>query len=196
MNDIFNNNNEEVAKSIMKDTKKNIFNKDEIKSWVISIVTTVIITLIIVNYVFSLTIVSGISMEPTLHTGDRLIEWKLFKYFKEPQRGDIVIIKGDLTNNENYIKRLIAVGGDTVDIINGSVYLNGEILDEPYIDKQTDVQNGNHFVVPEGYYFVMGDNREGFHSYDSRSFGPVPKSYLQGKAVFRFFPFNKFGLIK
>lgn len=170
--------------------------EDDIKSWIYSIVITVAITLFLVNFVFALTRVEGISMEPTLHTGDRVFEWKLFKYFKEPNRGDIIVIKGEKTNNEHYIKRLIGLAGDVIDIIDGEVYVNGNKLDEPYLDRKTSEQNGNHWVVPEDSYFVMGDNREGGNSYDSRSFGPVEKKYLQGKAVFRFWPLNKLKIFR
>ena len=169
---------------------------DDIKSWIVSIVSTVVITLFLVNFVFALTRVEGISMEPTLHTGDRVFEWKLFKYFKEPKRQDIVVIKGEKTNGDHYIKRLIGLPGDVIDIIDGEVFVNGKALDEPYLDRKTSEQNGNHWVVPEGCYFVMGDNREGGNSYDSRSFGPIEKSYLQGKAVFRFWPLNKLKLFR
>lgn len=170
--------------------------QDDIKSWIVSIVSTVVITLLLVNFVFTLTRVEGISMEPTLHTGDRVLEWKLFKYFKEPNRHDIVVIKGEKTNGDNYIKRLIGFPGDVIDIIDGYVYLNGALLDEPYLDRLTSEQNGNHWVVPEGCYFVMGDNREGGNSFDSRSFGPIEKSYLQGKAVIRFWPLNKITIFR
>lgn len=170
--------------------------QDDIKSWIVSILSTVIITLFLVNFVFALTRVEGISMEPTLHTGDRVFEWKLFKYFKEPSRGDIVVIKGEKTNGDHYIKRLIGFPGDVIDIIEGDVYVNGTILDEPYLDRKTSEQNGNHWVVHNDSYFVMGDNREGGNSYDSRSFGPVKKSYLQGKAIFRFWPLNKLKLFR
>lgn len=170
--------------------------QDEIKSWISSILWTVVITLILLNFVFALTRVEGISMEPTLHTGDRVFEWKLFKYFREPNRGDIVVVKGEKTNNENYIKRLIGFPGDVIDIIDGDVYVNGKILNEPYLDRKTSEQNGNHWVVPEGCYFVMGDNRENGNSYDSRSFGPIEKSYLQGKALFRFWPLNQLKIFR
>lgn len=170
--------------------------QDEIKSWISSILWTVVITLILLNFVFALTRVEGISMEPTLHTGDRVFEWKLFKYFREPNRGDIVVVKGEKTNDENYIKRLIGFPGDVIDIIDGDVYVNGKILQEPYLDRKTSEQNGNHWVVPEGCYFVMGDNRENGNSYDSRSFGPIEKSYLQGKALFRFWPLNQLKIFR
>lgn len=170
--------------------------QDDIKSWIFSIVVTVAITLFLVNFVFALTRVEGISMEPTLHTGDRVFEWKLFKYFKEPKRQEIVVIKGEKTNGDHYIKRLIGLPGDVIDIIDGEVYVNGDKLDEPYLDRKTSEQNGNHWVVPDDSYFVMGDNREGGNSYDSRSFGPIKKSYLQGKALFRFWPLNKLKLFR
>lgn len=95
----------------------------------------------------------------------------------------------------SYIKRVIGVAGDRIEIIDGKVYLNGEELDEPYLDKNvtTKADNYSDITVPEGYVFVMGDNRS--HSTDSRVFGCIPVNKIEGKVWIRFWPFSKFGKI-
>lgn len=102
-------------------------------------------------------------------------------------------------NKTSYIKRVIGVAGDHIEIKDDKVYLNGELLQEDYLDKDTPTNMGTYglfsdIVVPEGYVFVMGDNRE--HSTDSRCFGCIPVSKIEGKVWIRFWPFSKFGKVK
>lgn len=102
-------------------------------------------------------------------------------------------------NKTSYIKRVIGVAGDHIEIKDDKVYLNGELLQENYLDEDTPTNMGTYglfsdVVVPEGYVFVMGDNRE--HSTDSRCFGCIPVSKIEGKVWIRFWPFSKFGKIK
>lgn len=98
-------------------------------------------------------------------------------------------------NKTSYIKRIIGVAGDHVKIEEGKVYLNGEELEEPYLDEETVTDGGVYtdIIVPEGYVFVMGDNRA--HSTDSRAFGCVPIERLESRVAFRFWPFSKFGKV-
>ena len=98
-------------------------------------------------------------------------------------------------NKTSYIKRIIGVEGDRIKIEEGKVYLNGEELDEPYLDEGVITEGGVYtdIVVPEGYVFVMGDNRS--HSTDSRNFGCVPVERLESRVAFRFWPFSKFGKV-
>ena len=100
--------------------------------------------------------------------------WKKFTYY--------VLEQGKVS----YIKRIIGVAGDTIKIEDGKVYLNGELLDEPYLNEGMTTE-----AVPDGYVFVMGDNRE--HSTDSRSFGCIPVDKIESRVAFRFWPLNKFG---
>ncbi len=179
--------------------------------WVSSLVFAVIAMLVLNLFVFRFITVDGNSMNDTLLNQDRVISTNLFY---TPQRGDIVVIQSDRLLNrmltekydtplygEPIIKRVIGVAGDTIrfDFANGDVYRNGELLDEDYIATPTnlpwDCVSGQDYVVPEGYVFAMGDNRN--NSTDSRDLrvGFVDTDYIMGKAIFRFMPFDSMGLL-
>lgn len=176
----------------------------EFLEWVQAIVIAVVVAFVVKAFLFDIVLVDGPSMEPTLHTSDRMILWKLGY---EPDYGDIVVLE-NATTGKPYIKRVIALEGDTVriDYDTNSVYVsNGGIeikLIEPYINvcSETDClmrcngdsmkPKGNIYeiTVPKGEVFVMGDNRN--HSVDSREIGTVKKKDVWGKAVLRFWPLN------
>jgi signal peptidase I len=141
------------------------------------------------------------AMLPTLQINDRLIIDKLSYRFGDPQRGDIVVFNPTAQlEKENYkdafIKRVIGVPGDRVEVKSGKVYLNGKVLPEKYLDEPPRYQwssteltpNG---IVPLGHYLVLGDNRN--NSYDSHYWGFVPKDKIVGKATVRFWPINRDG---
>lgn len=133
-------------------------------------------------------VVQGESMFPTLSTNDRLI---LYCFDYTPERGDIVVIRRE--NAEPLIKRVIAVGGDTVQIQNQRVYLNGELLWEPYLTDGATPSVGfsKTVTVPEGHLFVLGDNRSNSHDSRHADIGMVNIEMVVGKAVFRLDPFQK-----
>ncbi len=135
------------------------------------------------------------SMLPTLEINDRLIIDKLGYRFKEPKRGDIVVFNPTAAlQKENFkdafIKRVIGLPGDTVEVKGGKVYVNDELLTEEYIKEQPNYDYGP-VVVPENQYLVLGDNRN--NSYDSHYWGFVPRENIIGQAVIRFFPFHRIG---
>ncbi|KOR38625.1 signal peptidase I [Planktothricoides sp. SR001] len=135
------------------------------------------------------------SMLPTLEINDRLIIDKLGYRFKDPQRGDIVVFSPTpALQKENFkdafIKRVIGLPGDTVEVKGGKVYVNDQPLQEQYIQEQPNYDYGP-VVVPENQYLVLGDNRN--NSYDSHYWGFVPRENIIGQAVIRFFPFNRMG---
>ena len=117
-----------------------------------------------------------------------------------PQRGQVVIFKAPNNPDIDYIKRIIGLPGERVMIRNGNVYINAQILDEPYLVDKTNLFSGSsmkegiEITVNEDFYFVMGDNRP--HSSDSREFGPIPKSSIIGKAFMRYWPPQVFGPIR
>ena len=140
------------------------------------------------------------SMEETLQIDDRILSEKLSYYFDTPKQGQIVTFEGIKEEaGQTLIKRVIAVGGQTVDLRNDSVYVDGEKLDEPYTDGKESVPLSNSngitypYKVPQGEIWVMGDNRT--NSLDSRVFGSVPVENVTGHAFWRYWPLNSFGAL-
>lgn len=187
----------------------------EVFQWIQAIILAVIIALLIRGFLFEPVYVEGESMENTLTTGQRLVVYKLGYYFDPPERGDIIVLKyqegvvkflpflkkdsfvrkvmPDLEEID-FIKRVIAVPGDTVDIKNGYVYLNGKKLDEPYVKGTTEKQNIEFpLKVPGNKVLVLGDNRQ--NSRDSRHIGLIGYDRIKGKAVFRIWPLKDVGTI-
>ena len=165
----------------------------EIYEWAESAVMAVIVVVLLFTFVGRTSVVSGKSMVPTFASGDMLVVSRL-GFDGEP--GDIVVATKPYSHNEPIIKRIVATGGQTVDIDfdEGIVYVNGEPLDEDYTNTPTNRNYDMKFplTVPEGYVFLLGDNRNG--SYDSRAeeIGLVDERYIMGKVYFRVMPFSKF----
>ena len=128
------------------------------------------------------------SMTNTIMEHDRLIGLRLSYIFSEPQRGDIIIFKYPDDESQNFVKRVIGVPGDVVEIGDGHVSVNGEVLDEPYIREPMDTYETLYYIVPENSYFVMGDNRN--NSKDSRYWKTtnyVTKDKIVAKVLFKYF---------
>jgi len=182
-------------------TTKNPVLKEAL-DWIIHIAAAVLIGFLIVTFVAQRTIVHGISMEPTLHNGDQLIVEKLTTRFGKLRYGDIitVYIPEELGEGKDYIiKRVIGVEGDTVEIKNNKIYLNGEPLEEDYINGDTTLPVNPEYskvIVPEGQVYAVGDNRLPGASKDSRSIGPIDVERIKGRALIRFYPFDKFKVFK
>lgn len=167
----------------------------EIAEWVCSIAIALIIALVLRNHVVILAKVDGNSMLPTLHNNERLVVWRLGY---EAEAGDIVILDPP-SGRGPYVKRIIATGGQTVKIDNatGDVYVDGEKLQEPYINNKTyAVQGESEFKVPEGHAFVMGDNRGNSHDSRSADVSYIPEDKIYGEVVLRIWPLNTFGTVK
>lgn len=166
-------------------------------SWFFTIGVALILTFLISHFVLNATIVVGDSMNPTLENNDRLISLKFPLYFSNPKKGDIVIFDAPDEMNKEYIKRVIGTAGDTIEIIDGYVYVNGIMLTESYIleDTPTLTYNETSWTLNEGEFFVMGDNRLPNKSLDSRYFGPINKNTIQGIAKLRYWPISKIGII-
>lgn len=135
-------------------------------------------------------IVDGTSMEPNLMDADRLLVSRVSYVFSEPQRGDIIVFPSPYEDGREFIKRIIGMPGETVEIIRGVIYINGEELEEPYIINH-DSRTMGAITVPEGEYFVRGDNRP--VSLDSTQGWTVSRDEIDGKAWFVFWPFGSFG---
>lgn len=169
--------------------------KTEIISWIKLILSAFVIAFILKTYVFQIALVNQISMEPTLYEGQILVIAKVNYLFKDPERGDIVVLKDEL-ENKYLIKRAIGLPGEVIEIKNDKVYIDGEELDPDYTDIPTRDNGFSKSRVPEGRYFVMGDNR--LHSRDSRSdtVGFVNRDNIVGNAVVRIWPLSKIGIVR
>lgn len=164
-----------------------------------SVLRDIIITLLLALFIFfvvQVTIqscqVDGESMEPSFEEPQRLLVIKAVYWFGDPQRGDVVIFHSKTRSDENLIKRVIGLPGETVEIKDGTVYIYDEPLEEPYIAELPDSDYPS-IEVPEGEYFVMGDNRN--HSNDSRSWGALPGENIIGKVWLCYWPLTDWHLI-
>ena len=158
----------------------------------------VLLTWVIVTFVGQRTKVDGHSMEPTLSDGDNLIVDKLSYRFRDPERYDIIVFPYQHAENTYYIKRIIGLPGETVQVIDGYMYINGKKLDEHYGAEVMEDPGiaAEPIKLGDDEYFVLGDNRN--HSSDSRvtSVGVLTRDMLIGRAWVRIYPFNKIGVIK
>ena len=188
-----NSGNNETAGKETNGGKKAV---NEALDWFVHIALAVIVSLLIVTFVAQRTIVHDISMEPTLTEGDNVLVEKLGLRFGWLKRGDIIVFRFP-GEKKQLIKRLVAVEGDRVQVVDGKLYVNGELsligLPEEPDTPQGDLPEYTDLTVPEGMVYVLGDNR--MHSMDSTDFGPIEKKWIVGRAVFRFYPFGRFGRI-
>lgn len=164
---------------------------------IVIIVVAVGLATLVTNYVVQPYEIPSGSMEDTIQVGDRIFSEKISYFNGDPEQGDIVTF-GDVTNPKRVlIKRVIATGGQTVDLRDGKVYVDGVALDEPYTEGKPseDLNSGitYPYEVPEGYIWVMGDNRT--NSADSRAFGAVPVDNVTGRAFFRYWPLSDIGML-
>lgn len=170
----------------IKDNKKNSA-MHELLDWVKHIGIALVIAFLISRFVIVNAHVPTPSMETTIMVKDRLIANRLQYLFKDPQRGDIIVFKYPDDENWLYVKRVIGLPGETVVIKDGAVYINDKKLDEPYL-REPMIGNFGPFQVPEGKYFMLGDNRN--NSKDSRYWQNkyVSKDKILGKAIFQYYP--------
>lgn len=151
----------------------------EILDWVVTLGIAVIAALIVQRYVFTLTRVLGPSMEETLYTNQVMAVLRVNYYFNEPQRGDVVFCHYPGWE-EDCVKRVIGLPGERLKIVDSTVYINDEPLEEPYLTLP-DTSDFNEVVVPEGSYFVLGDNRR--ISLDSRGVGALERNAIGGQCL-------------
>jgi signal peptidase I len=158
-----------------------------------TILPAILIALLINVFVGQATRVEGQSMEPSLHTDQRLVVEKLSYRFRGPQRFEIVVLKLPSQGDELLIKRVIGLPGETIEIHDGQVYVNGEPLEESFVQGDTFPGRVESVIVPPLHVYVLGDNRN--HSNDSRSFGPVPIENIVGRAWVSYWPLEQVGLV-
>lgn len=173
--------------------------KRELLSWILYILVVLGATYLIVTYVGQRTEVSGESMLPALHHEDNLIVDKISYRFRDPKRYEIIVFPYKYQEDTYYIKRIIGLPGETVQVIGGEVYINGELLGEDYglepIDEDKKGLASEPIKLGEDEYFVLGDNRN--HSSDSRepNVGVLHRDELIGRAWIRIWPFDSIGVI-
>jgi len=166
----------------------------EVRGWARDIFFTALIAILVVIFVVQPVKVEGTSMEPRLEPQDRIFVNKFVYYFSGVKRADIVVFWYPKDKTKSFIKRVIGLPGETVEVRSGVVYLNGEELAEPYLAGEFDTDSYSLQVVPSEHYFVLGDHRNS--SNDSRDWGFVPEQNIFGEAVFRYWPLSKLGLIR
>ena len=164
---------------------------EEIKDWVVSIVVAVALAMFIRTFIVELYVVDGPSMRPTLESEERLVVNKFIYRFRPPEKGEVLVFQYPRDPSRDFIKRVIATPGDTIEIREGRVLVNDQLLTEDYILEKTRSEYPKS-TVPEGRIFVMGDNRN--NSEDSRfaDVGFVPYDLIKGKALLVFWPISQY----
>jgi signal peptidase I len=160
---------------------------EELVAWLKTLASAAVYATLIVTFGFQVARVEGMSMAPTLQDQDRLIVNKLAYRIGDPKVGDIVMLYYPLKPEKSFVKRIIAEEGDQVRIVDGKVFRNDVQIDDSFVPREFQSHDDwGPQVIPEGYYFVMGDHRN--NSSDSRHWGFVPKKYIIGKVQLRWWP--------
>lgn len=165
-----------------------------LKETPVLLITALLLALVIRAFVLQVFSIPSESMEPTLLVGDRIAVERVTYRFREPRRGDIVVFEGAPGEPPHLVKRVIGLPGDHIEITDGEVSVNGETVDEPYVDRP-DGRSSGPYDVPAGQLFFLGDNRG--HSDDSRyGLGFVDRGRVVGRSVVRIWPFTRLGLTR
>ena len=166
--------------------------RQEVRVWARDLLIAIGLALVIIVFLYQPVKVEGTSMAPLLSDQERIFINKFVYRFEPIERGDVVVFWYPLNRTKSFIKRVIALPGERVEIRHGVVYVDGQTVVEPYVPPQyEDLSDYGPVRVPPGNYFVMGDHR--ISSNDSRVFGPVPRRYIYGRAVFAYWPMDHFG---
>jgi len=164
----------------------------DLRGWTRDLAVALGFALVIIIFLYQPVKVEGTSMAPLLSDQERIFINKFIYRFEPIERGDVVVFWYPLDRSKSFIKRVIGLPGDTVEIRDGHLYLNGEEMSEPYVPSNyLDSSSYAARTLGPDEYFVMGDHRDS--SNDSRMFGPVPRQYIYGKAVFAYWPADHFG---
>ena len=166
--------------------------RNEIRVWTRDLLIAIGLALVIIVFLYQPVKVEGTSMAPLLSDQERIFINKFVYRFEPIQRGDVVVFWYPLDHSKSFIKRVVGLPGETVEIRQGTVYVNGKIVPEPYVPPQyEDLSDFGLVRVPKDSYFVMGDHR--ISSNDSRVFGSVASRFIYGRAVFAYWPVDHFG---
>jgi signal peptidase I len=159
---------------------------------IIEIVTFTLLVLFIIRFAVQSFRTDGQSMEPNFHSNEYVLVNKVTYLLQQPQRGDVVVFHYPFDIHKDFIKRLIGLPGDTIHVTNATVTINGQAIREPYIRVPFNFENKT-WKLGANQFFVMGDNRD--NSLDSRTWGPLDRSYIIGKVVAAYWPMNYLGFI-
>ena len=157
------------------------------------VIISVAIVLPIRTYIAQPFIVSGASMEPNFDNGEYLIIDELTYQFRKPQRGEVIVFRYPFNPSSFFIKRIVGLSGESVNIKSNKISIDGKPLAEPYLDSKLETAPEIDITLKDGEYFVLGDNRT--HSSDSRFWGALPKNKIMGRALLRLWPINKVGIL-
>jgi signal peptidase I len=164
-------------------------------TWVRDLFISLIVSAFIIVFLYQPVKVEGTSMLPGLEDQERIFINKFVYRFNSIERGDIVVFHYPRDVSKSYIKRVIGAEGDRVRIVDGRVYVNGRMLEEPYVPEEyADLRSYSEVKVPPHAFFLLGDHRTS--SQDSRDFGPVDQRFIYGKAVFVYWPVDKLGKLR
>jgi len=167
----------------------------DVRSWIRDIVISLAIAGVVIVFLYQPVKVEGNSMLPELTDQERIFINKFVYRFENIQRGDVVVFWYPLDPAKSYIKRVIGLPGETVQLVNGDVFVNGRKLEEPYVPPEyRDEQTLGPIHIPPGQFFVLGDHRSS--SNDSRIWGNVERRFIYGKAVFVYWPVGQLGILR
>jgi signal peptidase I len=168
--------------------------RDELRSWARDLLIAVGLAAVIIVFLYQPVKVEGTSMVPLLSDQERIFVNKFVYRFEPIQRGDVVVFWYPLDRSKSFIKRVVALPSELVEMRDGKLYVNGQLLPEQFVPREyMDGSSFGPYTIPDDQFFVMGDHRSS--SNDSRVFGPVPREAIYGKAVFAYWPFERFGVI-
>jgi len=169
--------------------------ENRLSLWLRDVLISIVASFLIITFLYQPVRVEGTSMQPELRDQDRLFINKFAYHFESISRGDVVVFHYPRDPSKSYIKRVIALPGDTLSIDEGRVYVNDRRVAEPYVPRRyRDTRSMPEMVVPANEYFVMGDHRS--ISSDSRDFGPVERDLIYGKAAFVYWPADNMGVVR
>lgn len=169
--------------------------RKEIRVWTRDLLIAIGLALVIIVFLYQPVKVEGTSMAPLLSDQERIFINKFVYRFEPIERGDVVVFWYPLDHTKSFIKRVVGLPGETVEIRQGSLYVNGKVIPEPYVPPQyEDSSDFGPKTVPKDSFFVLGDHR--ISSNDSRVFGPVPSQFIYGRAVFAYWPVDHFGSLE
>jgi signal peptidase I len=167
----------------------------DIQVWIRDVFVSLAIAAVVIVFLYQPVKVEGTSMMPWLQDQERIFVNKFVYNFDEVGRGDVIVFRFPLDPQKSYIKRVVGVSGDVVEIVSGQLFVNGESVDEWYVPAEyRDVSSHGAVVVPDDSLYVLGDHRN--TSNDSRMWGTVALPFVTGKAVFAYWPLDRFGVLE